>query len=68
MADTEKYRDERLPVTSEVGGEGGSFADPTYPEAFNRGDVDRVEQPIAPDHIVPPGPDPHEGMKKPVTE
>jgi hypothetical protein len=30
MDDTKRYRDEALPITAEVGGEGGSFADPTY--------------------------------------
>jgi hypothetical protein len=68
MADTPKYRDERLPVTAEVGGEGGSYADPTYQIATNRGDVPTTEEQAAPDHLVPPGPDPDEGMKKPVTE
>jgi hypothetical protein len=36
MADAPKYRDEPLPVTAEVGGEGGSFADPTYQESTRR--------------------------------
>ena len=33
MDDARKREDERLPVTAEVGGEGGSYADPTYQEA-----------------------------------
>jgi hypothetical protein len=68
MTDTPKYRDEKLPVTAEVGSEGGSYADPTFQEATERGDIDSASQPVAPDHIVPPGPDPDKGMKKPVTE
>lgn len=33
MDDAKRFRDEKLPVTAEVGGEGGSFADPTYQES-----------------------------------
>lgn len=33
----------RLPVTSEVGSEGGSYADPTVQVATFRGDVPRVQ-------------------------
>jgi hypothetical protein len=68
MSDTPKYRDEKLPVTGEVGGEGGSYADPTFQRATEEGDIDIASTPGAPDHIVPPGPDPDQGMKKPVTE
>ena len=38
MDDAKKYRDEHLPVTAEVGGEGGSFADPTYQESAREPD------------------------------
>lgn len=68
MTEKPKYRDDKLPVTAEVGSEGGSYADPTYQEATEHGDIDSESQPIAPDHIVPPGPDPATGMKKPPTE
>jgi hypothetical protein len=37
MGDTKKFRDEKLPVTAEVGGEGGSFADPTYQQSATEG-------------------------------
>ncbi len=68
MADAPKYRDERLPVTAEVGGEGGSHADPTFQKATEEGDIDIADEHVAPDHIIPPGPDPAEGMKKQSTE
>lgn len=68
MSDTPKYRDEKLPVTGEVGSEGGSFADPTFQEATEQGDVDTASRPVAPDHIIPTGPEPVEGMKKPPSE
>ena len=48
MSSTRKFRDEKLPVTAEVGGEGGSYADPTYQEAAHDGvrggGLDRVDQ------------------------
>lgn len=50
MADAPKYRDEKPPITAEVGGEGGSFADPTYSESTERTDGPResdTEQPNA---------------------
>ena len=68
MSDTPKYRDEKLPVTGEVGSEGGSYADPTYQEATEHGDIDSASRPVPPDHIIPPGPEPAEGMKKPPSE
>lgn len=33
MDDAKRHEDESLPVTAEVGGEGGSYADPTYQKA-----------------------------------
>jgi hypothetical protein len=68
VPDTPKYRDEKLPVTGEVGSEGGSFADPTYQEATNTGDINTDAPPVAPDHLISAGPDPDQGMKKPTTE
>ena len=49
MSDEAK-RDEhdRLPVTQEVGSEGGSFADPTAQKATRSGDVRRVDGPLPP--------------------
>ena len=37
----------RLPVTAEVGGEGGSFADPTNQVATFEGEVANAEEPGA---------------------
>ena len=36
-SDKRKLRDEALPVTDEVGGEGGSFADATFQQAAREG-------------------------------
>jgi hypothetical protein len=68
MPDTPKYRDDKLPVTAEVGGEGGSYADPTFQKATEEGDIETESRPVGPDHMIPPGPDPDRGMKKPPTE
>jgi hypothetical protein len=68
MTETPKYRDDKLPVTGEVGSEGGSYAEPTFQEAAEHGDIATESQPVAPDPIVPPGPDPDRGMKKPPAE
>ena len=42
MNDTRDRRDTSLPVTGEVGGEGGGFADPTVQVASETGDLDRT--------------------------
>ena len=42
MKDTDDRKPASLPVTSEVGGEGGSFADPTVQVASFEGHLDRV--------------------------
>ena len=38
MDDEKKFRDDHLPVTAEIGGEGGSYADPTYQESATKPD------------------------------
>lgn len=43
MSRTDDRTNPSLPVTAEVGGEGGSFADPTGQVASFEGDLDRVE-------------------------
>jgi hypothetical protein len=43
MNDTRDRRDTSLPVTGEVGGEGGSFADPAVQVATETGDLDRTD-------------------------
>jgi hypothetical protein len=68
MAETPKYRDEKLPVTAEIGSEGGSYADPTFQEATEHADVESVSLPVPADHLTRSGPDTAEGMKKPPTE
>jgi hypothetical protein len=84
MDDVQKYRDEDLPVTAEVGGEGGSFAESTYKSSDEKPDerASGTRQPdAAPDTAqyaehreqvadegVGTAPDPAHGMKKYPTE
>jgi hypothetical protein len=42
MNRTDDRADKSLPVTGEVGGEGGSFADPTHQVSTFRGDIERT--------------------------
>jgi hypothetical protein len=43
MKDRDERRDTSLPVTGEVGGEGGSYADAVVQTATEQGDVDRAD-------------------------
>jgi hypothetical protein len=43
MSRTDDRTEPRLPVTGEVGGEGGSFADPTVQVATSRGRLDYAD-------------------------
>lgn len=67
MSDTDDRADKKLPVTGEVGDEGGSFADPTLQVATFEQDLERVgtEAPA-----VGPGGTEHEGdaVTKPPSE
>jgi hypothetical protein len=48
MAESKRERSNKegdeLPITAEVGGEGGSYADAVVQEATRKGDVPRVDQ------------------------
>jgi hypothetical protein len=44
MAKDEKAARRRLPVTQEIGDEGGSYADATSEVATDRGDIERVDE------------------------
>lgn len=45
MSPKDKQQEPKLPVTAEVGGEGGSFADPTSQVATFEGDLANAETP-----------------------
>jgi hypothetical protein len=69
MSHPESPHKHKLPVTAEVGGEGGSYADPTLQVATCEGDVPIVEEALT--DAVPPDiveSDTREGILKFPTE
>jgi hypothetical protein len=48
MSRTDDRADTKLPVTGEVGSEGGSYADPTYQVSEAEGDLGRKAQAVEP--------------------
>lgn len=51
MGGTDDRADKKLPVTGEVGSEGGSFADPTYQVATFDQDLGRKAEAVEPDKV-----------------
>lgn len=49
MSRTDDRADKKLPVTGEVGSEGGSYADPTTQVAEFEGEVGRTAQAVEPE-------------------
>lgn len=49
MSRTDDRADKKLPVTGEVGSEGGSYADPTYQVSEFDGDVGRTAEAAEPE-------------------
>ncbi len=49
MSTTDDRADKKLPVTGEVGSEGGSYADSTYQISHFEGDLGRVAEAAEPD-------------------
>lgn len=49
MSRTDDRADKKLPVTGEVGSEGGSYADPTYQVSEFDGDVGETAQAVEPE-------------------
>ena len=67
MRRSDDRREHELPVTGEVGAEGGSFADPTIQVPTFHDDLPRTEETTA-DAPVPPEPEPAPRMRRDVTE
>ena len=49
MSRTDDRADKKLPVTGEVGSEGGSYADPTYQVAEFDGDLRETAEAVEPE-------------------
>lgn len=57
MPQTDKSREEDLPVTGEVGSEGGSYADATVQTPTFKEDLGRVAENAEPDKVQSDGTD-----------
>lgn len=51
MSKTDDRADKKLPVTGEVGSEGGSYADPTLQVAQFEGELGQVAEDTEPDKV-----------------
>lgn len=51
MSRTDDRADKKLPVTGEVGSEGGSYADPTVQIAHVEGDLEEVAEDNEPEKV-----------------
>ena len=51
MSGTDDRADKKLPVTGEVGSEGGSYGDPTMQVATHEGDLGRTAEAVEPDPV-----------------
>lgn len=49
MSRTDDRADKKLPVTGEVGSEGGSYADPTYQVSEFDGDIGETAEAVEPE-------------------
>lgn len=67
MSRSDDRRENKLPVTGEVGGEGGSFADPTIQVPTFEEDLPRTDEPTV-DTTLTPEPEPKPRMRRDVTE
>lgn len=67
MSHRDDRRENKLPVTGEVGAEGGSFADPTLQVPTFEQDLPRSDEPV-PDDPLPADREPPPRMRRDVTE
>jgi hypothetical protein len=69
VSETEDRRENKLPVTAEIGGEGGSYADPTIQVPTFHEDLPRTDETVtdAP-MMIPADPEPKPRMRRDVSE
>ncbi len=69
MSRPDDRRENKLPVTAEVGAEGGSYADPTIQVPTFHEDLPRTDESVSDAAaMLPADPDPTPRMKKDVSE
>ena len=67
MSRSDDRRENKLPVTAEVGGEGGSYADPTLQVPTFDQDIPRTDETV-PEPPLPPSDEPAPRMRRDVSE
>lgn len=67
MSRSEDRREHKLPVTAEIGAEGGSYADPTTQVSTFEGDVPRTDETLT-DAPLEPDPEPAPQIRRDHTE
>jgi hypothetical protein len=67
MTRSDDRRENKLPVTGEVGGEGGSFADPTIQVPTFNGDLPRADETV-PETTLTPDAEPTPRMRREVNK
>ena len=67
MSRSDDRRENKLPVTGEVGGEGGSYADPTMQVPTFENDLPHTDE-SATDTVITPQPDPPPRMRRDVNK
>lgn len=68
MSRSDDRRENKLPVTAEVGDEGGSYADPTIQVPTFHDDIARTDKTVSDAPTVPADPDPTPRMRRDVGE
>ena len=68
MSRSDDRRENKLPVTAEVGGEGGSFADPTIQVPTFHDDVARTDETASDAPVMPADSEPTPRMRRDVNE
>ena len=67
MSRSDDRRENKLPVTAEVGGEGGSYADPTLQVPTFDQDIPRTDETV-PEPPLAPSDEPTPRMRRDVSE
>ena len=68
MSRSDDRREHTLPVTAEVGDEGGSYADPTIQVPTFHEDLGRTDETVSDAPMVPADPEPTPRMRRDVGE
>ena len=68
MSRSEDRRENTLPVTAEIGAEGGSYADPTIQVPTFHEDVPRTDETLSDAPLIPADPEPTPRLRRDTSE